>query len=268
MISRPFWRHCMLSVADHPTTVDKRAVAAAFSRAAHHYDEAAALQRRVGERLMALAAVPAGATVLDAGCGTGHFSRRWRDAGHPVVALDLAEGMVQQAQALASADRYLTGDIEALPLPDAAVDAVFSSLVVQWCDALPQVLAELYRVTRPGGVIMFSTLAAGSLSELSEAWQQIDGHGHVNRFLTKEQIAAACAPYRHELGFGHERERFADVMERMRSLKGIGATHLHQGRAPGLTGRRRLDRLEQVFPRRDGQCPLSYHVAYGVIYRD
>lgn len=255
----------MLHVAE---PVDKQAVAAAFSRAAESYEGAAALQRRVGERLMALAAVPAGATVLDAGCGTGHFSRRWRAAGHPVVALDLAPGMVQKAEALASADRYLTGDIEALPLPDAAVDVVFSSLVVQWCDALPRVLAELTRVTRPGGVILFSTLADGSLAELAETWQQIDGVGHVNRFLTPEQIAAACAPYRHELGFSREREQFADVRALMRSLKGIGATHLHQGRAPGLTGRRRLETLEQVFPRHNGQCPLSYHVAYGVIYRD
>lgn len=258
----------MLPVADRPTGVNKPAVAAAFSRAAHSYDAAADLQRRVGERLMALAAIPPQARVLDAGCGTGHFSRCWRAAGHEVWALDLAPGMVQQAQALDSADRYLTGDIEALPLPDAVVDVAFSSLAVQWCDALPAALAELYRVTRPGGVILFSTLAAGSLSELAQAWQQIDGGTHTNRFLPVEQIADACRPYRHELGFSTEVARFEDVRALMRSLKGIGATHLHEGRNAGLTGRQQLAQLEASFPRRDGLCPLSYQLVYGVIYRD
>ena len=72
-------------------TVNKQAVAAAFSRAAASYDTAAVLQREVGERLLGMGLSHPGQQVLDAGCGTGYFSRRWRELGKQVSALDLAQ---------------------------------------------------------------------------------------------------------------------------------------------------------------------------------
>lgn len=248
--------------------VNKQAVASAFSRAAGSYDSAAALQRDVGERLLEMGAEHRGEQLLDAGCGTGHFSRRWRERGKQVTALDLAPGMLAFARQQQAADHYLLGDIENVPLPAAAVDICFSSLVVQWCSDLPRALAELYRVTRPGGVILFSTLAEGSLGELGDAWQQVDGERHVNDFLPLAQIDAACAGYRHRLETERQTLHYPDVMALMRSLKGIGATHLHQGREAGLLSRRRLAALQAAYPRHSGQFPLSYHLVYGVIYRD
>ncbi|MGQ8773242.1 malonyl-ACP O-methyltransferase BioC [Serratia sp. NA_112.1] len=249
-------------------SVNKQAVASAFSRAASSYDAAAVLQRDVGERLLGIGLEHPGAQLLDAGCGTGHFSRCWRELGKQVTALDLAPGMLAFARQQQAADHYLLGDIENVPLPDAAVDISFSSLVVQWCSDLPRALSELYRVTRPGGVILFSTLAQGSLGELGDAWQQVDGERHVNDFLPLTQISAACADYRHQLEVEWQTLNYPDVMALMRSLKGIGATHLHQGRDAGLLSRRRLAALQAAYPRQHGQFPLSYHLVYGVIYRD
>ncbi len=249
-------------------TVNKQAVASAFSRAAGSYDAAAELQRDVGERLLGMGSSHPGERLLDAGCGTGYFSRMWRERGKRVTALDLAPGMLDVARQRQAAHHYLLGDIEQVPLPDAAMDICFSSLVVQWCSDLPAALAELYRVTRPGGVILFSTLAAGSLQELGDAWQQVDGERHVNAFLPLTQIRAACAAYRHELATELRALNYPDVMTLMRSLKGIGATHLHQGREGGLMSRGRLAALQAAYPCRQGQFPLSYHLAYGVIYRD
>ncbi|CAI1503349.1 Malonyl-CoA O-methyltransferase BioC [Serratia grimesii] len=248
--------------------VNKHAVASAFSRAAGSYDAAAVLQRDVGERLLGMGLDHPGEQLLDAGCGTGHFSRRWRALGKQVTALDLAPGMLAFARQQQAADHYLLGDIENVPLPAEVVDICFSSLVVQWCNDLPRALAELYRVTRPGGVILFSTLAAGSLRELGDAWQQVDGERHVNDFLPLEQIASACASYRHSLEAEWQTLNYPDVMSLMRSLKGIGATHLHQGREAGLLSRRRLAALQAAYPCQHGQFPLSYHLVYGVIYRD
>ncbi|MEL5297312.1 malonyl-ACP O-methyltransferase BioC [Serratia nevei] len=248
--------------------VNKQAVASAFSRAAGSYDAAAALQRDVGERLLGMGSAHPGERLLDAGCGTGYFSRLWRERGKQVTALDLAPGMLDVARQRQAAHHYLLGDIEQVPLPDAAMDICFSSLVVQWCSDLPAALAELYRVTRPGGAILFSTLVAGSLQELGDAWQQVDGERHVNAFLPLAQIRAACAGYRHELVTELRTLNYPDVMTLMRSLKGIGATHLHQGREGGLMSRGRLAALQAAYPCRRGQFPLSYHLAYGVIYRD
>ncbi|CNI41363.1 MULTISPECIES: malonyl-ACP O-methyltransferase BioC [Yersinia] len=254
--------------AENKSTVNKQAIAAAFSRAAGSYDTAADMQRQTGEILLALGAQYSGHSVLDAGCGTGHFSRRWRELGKHVIALDLAAGMLAHAQQQQQADDYLLGDIESIPLSNQSVDICFSHLAVQWCADLPLALAELHRVTRPGGIILFSTLAKGSLDELGQAWQQVDGKRHVNDFLSFQHISAACQDYRHTLTPQLYQQQFPDVIALMRSLQGIGATHLHQGREAGLSGRQRLMALQRAYNTQSGYCPLSYHLVYGVIYRD
>ena len=106
--------------------VNKQAVASAFSRAAGSY-AAAALQRDVGERLLGMGSAHPGERLLDAGCGTGYFSRLWRERGKQVTALDLAPGMLDVARQRQAAHHYLLGDIERVPLPDAAMDICFSS---------------------------------------------------------------------------------------------------------------------------------------------
>ncbi len=248
--------------------VDKPAVADAFSRAAHSYDEAAAFQRLSGERLLACLPADGGRDALDVGCGTGYFSRRLTALAYRVTALDLAPGMLAQAQRQRSAQHYLLADMERLPLATASMDLCFCNLAIQWCASLPQALAELMRVTRPGGRVLFATLADGSLGELDRAWRQIDGRRHVNRFLSVAQIAAACAPYRHRLTPSLERCHFPDVLALMRSLKGIGATHLHDGRQAGLSGRQRLARLAQAYPRDAQGVTLSYQLVIGELIRE
>ncbi|MEQ9905103.1 malonyl-ACP O-methyltransferase BioC [Pectobacterium aroidearum] len=247
---------------------NKQAIAQAFGRAAGCYDRFAELQRTSGERLLALMPPHGGLLVLDAGCGTGHFSRHWRQRGKTVIALDLSAAMLAQAREQQAADRYQEGDIENLPLADCSVDISYSNLAVQWCDSLPRALAELYRVTRPGGVIAFATLADGSLSELSQAWQRLDGTQRTNRFLPLSAIDAACQPYRYHLVQEREVCLFPDVLALMKSLKGIGATWLHKGRTPGLLSRARLAALSAHYPQEQGGYPLSYQLVYGVIYRD
>ncbi|MEH2920265.1 malonyl-ACP O-methyltransferase BioC [Samsonia erythrinae] len=247
---------------------NKQAIAQAFGRAAGGYDRFAELQRTSGERLLALMPSHCGTRVLDAGCGTGHFSRHWRQQGKTVIALDLSGEMLRYARQQQVADHYQEGDIENLPLADGSVDITYSNLAVQWCDSLPRALAELYRVTRPGGVIAFTTLAEGSLSELAQAWRRLDGTQRTNRFLPLTAIEVACQPYQHQLVHEPEVCVFPEVLTLLKSLKGIGATWLHQGRSRGLLSRARLAALSAHYPREQGGYPLSYQLVYGVINRD
>ncbi|MBD2812106.1 malonyl-ACP O-methyltransferase BioC [Xenorhabdus sp. Vera] len=250
-------------------SVNKQAIAGAFGRAASKYDTVAKLQQQTGEYLMELAQTEnIGTQVLDAGCGTGFFSARWTQQGKQVIALDLASGMLSHAQEQQVADYYLQGDIEHLGLADNSIDICFSNLAVQWCNDLPHALREFYRVTRSGGLIVFSTLVQGSLHELETAWKLVDDYRHINQFLPLRTITQACQPYRHKIISRQYCQYYPQLLPLLNSLKGIGATHLHHGCQQGLMTRKRLNTLAEVYPRHNGDYPLSYQIAFGVIYCD
>ncbi|VFS13960.1 biotin biosynthesis protein BioC [Escherichia coli] len=75
-------------------TVNKQAIAAAFGRAAAHYEQHADLQRQSADALLAMLPQRKYTRVLDAGCGPGWMSRRWRERHAQVTALDLSPPML------------------------------------------------------------------------------------------------------------------------------------------------------------------------------
>lgn len=248
--------------------VNKDAVARAFGRAAGHYEQHAELQRRCGDALLALAPpVASGGDLLDAGCGTGWYSRLWQQRGQRVVALDLSPQMLQQARSLDAASSYLAGDIDALPLASQSVDCVWSNLAVQWSSDLRTALQQFARVLRAEGVMLFSTLLAGSLQEVHDAWRPLGAGEHANRFLTEAQVRAAGAGL--NLRFIRQTQvmHFPSALSAMRSLKGIGATHLHQGRDGAPLTRQRLTQLEALWPRDAQGYRLTYQLLFGVTQR-
>jgi len=248
--------------------VNKQAIAAAFGRAAQSYANHDALQRHSAQGLLALLGDIVPSRVLDAGCGPGGNSRVWRSRGSHVTAMDLSAPMLEQARSNEAADAYLLADIEAIPLADAGFDLVWSHLAVQWCASLPQALAELYRVTRPGGQVAFTTLLNDSLPELNQAWRAIDDRAHANRFLTAQQLTEALSGWRFRVKRQTVTLPFDDALQAMRSLKGIGATHLHEGRAGKLLTRRALQQLALAWPQQNGKFPLTYQLFHGIIERD
>ncbi|KII75550.1 malonyl-ACP O-methyltransferase BioC [Vibrio renipiscarius] len=253
---------------------DKEAIAASFGKAAATYDQHAAFQRDVGQRL--LAQLPddlTGSRVLDLGCGTGFFSQQLNARGAEVVCLDLSQPMLEQARKRCgeSGMRYQQGDAECLPFADNQFDYVFSSLALQWCDDLAIPLGEMRRVTKPGGQALFSTLLEGSLNELKLAWRKIDTHQHVNDFVPLNQVNIALAQSHcnnHHLDLASIVVWYDSAFSLMRDLKGIGANHV-AGRSHGLTSRKMLIQLEheyQAFRKKhQGLLPATYQVCLGII---
>lgn len=248
--------------------VNKQAIAAAFGRAAQSYSRHDALQRQSADGLRAFLAETRFASVLDAGCGPGSNSLAWRQTGSVVTAMDLCAPMLEEARRNQAADSYLQADIEAIPLADAQFSLVWSHLAVQWCASLPRALAELWRVTQPGGKVAFTTLLNGSLPELNQAWQAVDTQPHANRFLTGQQVNEALSGWQYRCTVQTVTLLFDDALSAMHSLKGIGATHLHAGRAAKPLTRGQLQQLAQAWPQQAGKFPLSYQLFHGIIERD
>lgn len=255
---------------------DSVQVRRAFGRAASSYDAHAVLQaevqRRLQERLDDLALAPK--TVLDVGSGTGRGTAalRKRYPQAQAIALDLALPMLHTAARHRTWLRPFSrvcGDAEALPLADASVDLLHSSLCLQWCGRPDRVLEEFRRVLRPQGVLLFSTFGPQTLHELREAFAEVDATPHVSRFLDIHQLGDAllAAGFRDPV---LERDTFvltyADVLALMRELRAIGATNADHERTRGFTGKRHLQRVIAAYEqhRRDGQVPASYEVVYAM----
>ncbi|WP_299018143.1 malonyl-ACP O-methyltransferase BioC [uncultured Photobacterium sp.] len=256
---------------------DKQAIAAVFGRAAKQYDQAAAFQRQVGHLLLGKLPVvtPVGSRALDLGCGTGYFSKVLLRRGYQVCAADLSMEMLKQAELrCGSGVSYLEADAEALPLEDNQFDIAYTSLALQWCEDLSVPLRELKRVVKPGGLILFTTLADGSLHELAQAWREVDQYQHVNEFLSQKAIKLALAQAEcpnHALEFTPVIMQYNTAVELMKDLKGIGATHLQQERKAGLAGRKTIQALERAYDEfrdENGQLPATYQVCFGVIIND
>lgn len=97
--------------------------------------------------------IPAGATLLDLGCGTGRSSRLLADRGFRVTGSDLSEKFLDRT--LESKGLTLVAaDAMALPFPDQTFDAVASYCFIEHVPDVPKVLDEMIRVTKPGGRIL------------------------------------------------------------------------------------------------------------------
>lgn len=108
--------------------------------------------RRLAPRLVAHARVAAGDRVLDLGCGTGTLTEALADAGASVTAVDYSQSYVDHtARRLAGRAVVEQGDARSLRYADGAFDAVLASLVLDTIPEADRAVAEMRRVTRPGG---------------------------------------------------------------------------------------------------------------------
>ena len=107
----------------------------------------------------ALAELRAGETVLDLGSGGGIdvllSARRVGPTGK-AYGLDMTDEMLEvalqnKAKAGATNVEFLKGHIEAVPLPASTVDVIISNCVINLSTDKDQVLAEAFRVLKPGG---------------------------------------------------------------------------------------------------------------------
>jgi SAM-dependent methyltransferase len=147
----------------------------------------------------AVAELREGETVLDLGSGGGIdvllSARRVGSTGR-AYGLDMTPEMLElarrnAAEAGATNVEFLEGRMEAIPLPDRAVDVVISNCVVNLSVDKPAVFREIARVLRPGGRIGISDIVAEDALTPSERAERGDYVGCVAGALSFSEYRAS-----------------------------------------------------------------------------
>lgn len=120
--------------------------------------------------MMRLLNPPTGSTLLDVGCGTGHFSRRFAAAGLRVTGLDPDAAMLDHARGLGGGVNYLRGTGTALSFGDNAYDHVTAVTSLCFIADPGRALREMWRVSRHAVLL-------GLLNRRSLLHRQKHGHG-------------------------------------------------------------------------------------------
>lgn len=253
---------------------DRRRLQRSFGRAAARYTEVAVLQREVETRLLEqldYLEERRPSRILDIGSGPGRASaamkQRWPKS--EVIALDLALPMLREVPKHTRfwrPVRRICADAAQLPLADASVDAIFSSLCLQWVADLPQALNEFRRVLRPDGLLLFATFGPNTLIELREAYLAAgERHPPLSPFAAIQQVGDAlmAAGFRDPvLDRDQYTLTYAEVGALLRELRAIGAGDARTQRPRGLGGKARYARMQAAYEtlRRDGALPSSWEV--------
>ncbi len=149
--------------------------------------------RRIAPGFLAWLDAPANLRWLDVGCGTGALSAAILDRCTPsgLMGVDPSEGFLGlAAQHLGPRALLRTGSATALPLDDGSCDMLVSGLVLNFIHEVSAALAEMKRVTAPGGAIA------------AYVWDYADRMEIIKRFW---DVAAALDPEAARL---HEGVRF------------------------------------------------------------
>ena len=111
--------------------------------------------------LLEMARPGQGEKILDVGCGTGVFTADLLAAGSEVTGLELSLPMLRRAGKKASGRPFhmVQGDMRRLPFAMGCFDKTVSVTAIEFLDEdAPGAVAEMLRVTRPGGLIVVASL--------------------------------------------------------------------------------------------------------------
>ena len=147
--------------------------------------------------------MPAGARVLEVGCGPGLLWSENREripADWAITLADLSVGMIEQAQRALGSEaarfQFMVLDVQAIPFPDASFDAVVANPMLYHVPDIARALVEIRRVLRPGGQFFAATNGQGHLAEIHELRRRFDpGLDSWQSSFTLENGPSWLAPY-------------------------------------------------------------------------
>ena len=118
------------------------------------------------ERAVSLSRLPAGAKILDLGCGVG-ATVEYLQTEHrfDAVGLDLSDLLLKEGKKDVPGSKLVRGDIGRLPFPDGRFDGVWSECVFSLLDDPARALDECKRVLKRGGALILTDVYARNPSD-------------------------------------------------------------------------------------------------------
>ena len=249
--------------------LDKRKIAESFSRAAPNYDSVAGLQRDIADQLKNLAPKDTKGLWLDLGSGTGYVEPWLSERADSYIGLDLAQGMLEFSRSKGKeSSSWVAADAELMPFRNDCIDGLFSSLAIQWCSDLERLFSDIYRVLKPGGTAVVSTLGPRTLGELGCAWSAVDDYVHVNQFENLSHLQAAINSSGlivEQLKTEDRVLRYQELKQLTYELKTLGAHNMNSGQANGLTSKSKVSAFKAAYEAMrtsEGWLPATYEVFY------
>lgn len=126
------------------------------------------LQERAWLRALSLCTLREGATVLDLGCGTGRWLRRYSQRGYSPIGVDGSLSMLRRAIELKTFTPLVGAQLQSLPFRDQTFDCVSVVTVIQHIPEGEQqrAIQEMVRVARCGGYIVLLELIRGQAAHV------------------------------------------------------------------------------------------------------
>ena len=254
--------------------LEYQAILNSFNRAAKNYEQNAVLQKEVLSRLLErlfdeqkLDDSFQPNQILDLGCGTGwaipKLIKQFNQAD--IFALDFSKKMLNQVMKHTRVKTILN-DVHDLPFEDNSMDVVFSNMLIHWCNE-KDVFAECFRVLKPEGLLIMSSLGETSLVELKQAWLNVDKTNHVHDFPALHNMGDDLL----KLGFEDVVVNaeiitltYDDIISLMKDIKASGGQNAHEFRNKGLMTQSQLKLLTDGYEefRDENRIPASYEVVY------
>ena len=166
------------------------------------------------------------------------------------------------------------GDFTKTSFKDNAFDFVYSSSALHWDLDVKSSFEEMYRILKPGGLLLFSTYGPDTLIELRSAWAQVDDLKHVNEFYDMHDLGDLMLALNF-IDTVVDSEKIIIDYENIRQLqvdlKNIGSHVTKENiKINGLLGKNKMKLMYEEyhkFKNQNGSFPATYEVIYGSAWK-
>ena len=153
-----------------------------------------------------------------------------------------------------------------LPFSENSVDFIFMSLTLLWTNDWAELLADCYRVLKPTGLLLFTTLGPDTLKEFRQAFSGIDSAEHVHPFVDMHDIGDVLLKAGFEnpvMDLEHIQFRYATLAQLTDDLRFTAAHNLSVRRRRGLLTPRQWQHVRENYIK---QQPDGFMASFEFVY--